>query len=124
MKSFVCPSLALFTVSANSRSPGIKRSCPILRRGPLGISLIPVASITRPPGRPLAKRSYQSRTLSVTKPSSVARHGTIAGTQVRCSNVIQPISIGLNNNELDASLAVGQEPGLGSNFMRCIGFHI
>ena len=31
----------------------------------------------------------------VMTPSSVARHGTIAGTQVRCLSVVGPISIGL-----------------------------
>ena len=38
------------------------------------------------PGRPRAKRSYQASTFGVTKPSSVARQGTIAGTQVRAQS--------------------------------------
>ena len=53
-------------------------------KGPLGISLIPVASTTIAPGRPCAKRLYQSMTSCDTSPLSLARQGTIAGTQVRC----------------------------------------
>ncbi len=44
---------------------------------------MPVASTTITPGSPSAKRPYQSSTSGVTKPSSVARQGTIAGTQER-----------------------------------------
>ena len=51
--------------------------------GPDAMSRIPVASTTRTPGCPRAKRSYQSRLSGVTNPVSVARQGTIAGTQVR-----------------------------------------
>jgi len=58
------------------------------------MSRTPVASTTSAPGCPSAKRPYQSRTSRVTTPSSVARHGTIAGTQVRCSSVTLPIRIG------------------------------
>jgi hypothetical protein len=38
-------------------------------------------------------------TSGVTNPSSVARHGTIAGTQVRVVAVRGPISIGWNSSE-------------------------
>ena len=48
---------------------------------------MPVASTTSAPGWPRAKRSYQARTSGVTSPSSVARQGTIAGTQVRSREV-------------------------------------
>ena len=68
--------------------------------GPLGMSRIPVASTTIAPGLPRAKRSYHSMFSSVTKPSSVARQGTMAGTQVRLSSRIRPIATGLNRSAL------------------------
>src|SRR5207247_78026 len=83
MKSRVRPRLASRTVSTRRESPGTKRSSPIRSSGPLGMSRMPVASTTRTPGWPSANRAYQSRTSCVTNPSSVARHGTIAGTHVR-----------------------------------------
>src|SRR5438093_763384 len=73
MKSRVWPSLRSRTVSTSWRSPGMKRSSPMRSSGPLAMSRMPVASTTRTPGRPSAKRAYQSRTSGVTKPSSVAR---------------------------------------------------
>ena len=54
--------------------------------GPDAMSRIPVASTTRAPGCPYANRSYQSRLSGVTNPDSVARQGTIAGTQVRAES--------------------------------------
>src|SRR5215471_20143606 len=44
----------------------------------------------------------------VTKPSSVARHGTIAGTHVRHSRVTVPTLMGLKRRDRFASSAVGQ----------------
>lgn len=86
--------------------------------GPLATSRIPVASTTIAPGRPRAKREYQSITSSVTKPSSVARHGTIAGTQLRCSRVTGPIPTGENRREARASSRVGTRPLAGICLMR------
>jgi hypothetical protein len=67
--------------------------------GPLGTSRMPVASTTSTPGAPSAKRPYQSSTCCVTKPSSVARHGTIAGTQVRVASSSGPARSGENRRE-------------------------
>ena len=86
----VRPPLARRTVATSSARPGRKRSSPIRSSGPLGTSRMPVASTTIAPGSPRAKRSYQSSTSGVTKPSSVARHGTIAGTQVRSARRSRP----------------------------------
>ena len=124
MRSRVRPSLARRTVCASSRSPGRKRSWPIRSSGPHGTSRMPVASTTIAPGWPCAKRSYQSRFSSVTKPSSVARHGTIAGTQVRLSSRMRPIEIGLKRRERAASSRVGQRPGAGFHLIRCGGRHM
>ena len=107
MNSLVWPPLACRTVSTSLVRPGTNRSWPILSSGPLRMSLIPVASTTRAPGRPRANRSYQASTSGVTSPSSVARHGTMAGTQVRCSSVSGPTCIGLNHREPAASASVG-----------------
>ncbi len=65
-KSRVCPPLAARTVRTSSASPGTKRSWPMRSSGPLGTSRMPVASTTSAPGRPRAKRSYQSSTSGVT----------------------------------------------------------
>jgi hypothetical protein len=54
----------------------------------------------------------------VTKPSAVARQGTIAGTQVRLSSRIRPIETGLNRSDRAASSRVGQRPGEGFHLMR------
>ncbi len=124
IKSRVWPSLARRTRSASARSPGRKRSWPARSSGPLGTSRMPVASTTIAPGRPRAKRSYQSSTASVTSPSSVARHGTMAGTQVRCSSRIGPSWTGLNQRERAASSAVGQRPGSGACLTTGSGRHI
>ena len=85
---------------------------------------MPVASTTSAPGRPRAKRSYQATTSSVTKPSPVARQGTIAGTQVRRASRRRPASSGANQRARAAASAVGQ-PGSGSG-CRILsgGFHI
>jgi hypothetical protein len=73
------------------------------------MSRIPVASTTITPGRPCANRRYQSSTLGVTKPSSVARHGTIAGTQVRVrATTLRPSRMGENHRLRRASSALGQ----------------
>ena len=72
--------------STSSRRPGTKRSWPIRSSGPLGTSRMPVASTTSTPGRPRGEALVPVEHVAVTKPSSVARHGTIAGTQVRCSS--------------------------------------
>ncbi len=69
--------------ATSSRRPGTKRSSPMRSSGPLGTSRMPVASTTSTPGRPSAKRPYQSRIAGVTNPSSTDRQGTIAGTQLR-----------------------------------------
>src|SRR6266446_1481182 len=44
----------------------------------------------------------------VTDPSSVARQGTIAGTQVRFSSMTEPTLTGVNSRDRSASSAVGQ----------------
>src|SRR5271163_5172391 len=92
--------------------------------GPLGTSRMPVASTTIAPGRPRAKRSYQETTASLTKPSSVARQGTIAGTQVRCGKTQSRIAIGENSREAEASLELGTRPRLEEKRMRCGGRHM
>jgi hypothetical protein len=51
---------------------------------------------------------YQSRLSWVTNPSSVARQGTIAGTQVRPSSSSDPILIGRKSIDRATSSAVGQ----------------
>ena len=85
--------------SGRGRSAGAARSA---------TSRMPVASTTSTPGRPRAKRRYQSRTCGVTKPSSVARQGTIAGTQVRVrATTLRPSRMGENHRLRPASSAVG-----------------
>src|SRR6185369_7930943 len=124
MNRRVSPPLASRTVSTSLRNPGMNRLSPIRSNGPLGISRTPVASTTSTPGRPSANRRYQSRFCCVTKPSSVARHGTIAGTHVRLRASSFPMRIGLNNSERAASSALGQRV---SSILCLIGranFHI
>src|SRR5258708_4743687 len=114
MKTSVSPPLAARTASTRRASPGTNRSSPMRRRGPLGTSRMPVASTTRTPGRPAAKRAYQSRSAAVTSPSAVARQGTIAGTQVRVrAPCARPSGRGEKRRARAASAAVGQ-PGSGS----------
>jgi len=79
--------------------------------GPLATSRMPVASTTSTPGRPSAKRPYQSITSGVAKPSSVARQGTIAGTQARVRASNAPTRSGENRRLRAASSAVGQRVG-------------
>ena len=81
MKSRVRPRLRSRTVSTSVRSPGTKRSSPIRSRGRWRCR--GCRSLPRGRRLALANRAYHSRTSGVTKPSAVARHGTIAGTQVR-----------------------------------------
>ena len=85
---------------------------------------MPVASTTITPGRPSANRAYQSITSLVTKPSSVARHGTIAGTHVRVRASRGPTPSGWNNRASAAASAVGQLAGGSSNLIRSVGCHI
>ncbi len=92
--------------------------------GPLGTSRMPVASTTMAPGRPRAKRPYQSITLSVTMPSSVARHGTMAGAQVRCAKVSGPTATGWNSRAAAASAGVGTRPRPASKRIFSGGFHM
>src|SRR5512145_479638 len=121
MKSLVCPPLRSRTSSTSCRSPGTKRSWPMRRSGPLGTSRIPVASTTRTPGWPSANRAYQSSTSGVTRPSSVARHGTIAGTHVRDSATQpRPSRTGENQREAAASSRLGQRTG-GSGCLTRLG---
>ena len=94
------------------------------RSGPDGMSRIPVASTTKTPGRPSANRRYQSITSRVTKPSSVARHGTIAGTQVRAHAVRLPIATGVNRRARAAASADGQCAIGSACFLRSAGCHI
>ena len=108
MKTRVRPPLPCRTVSASWRSPGTKRSSPIRSSGPLGMSRTPVASTTIAPGCPCAKRSYHCSTSLVTNPSSVARHGTIAGTHVRSASCSRPALSGLKSRAAAASAAFGQ----------------
>ena len=89
MNSSVSPSRALAcTASTSSREPGDEAIVADAQQRPRR----DVADAGRldddaRPARPSAKRPYQSSTSRVTKPSSVARHGTIAGTQVRCARL-------------------------------------
>src|SRR5450755_4119034 len=85
---------------------------------------MPVASTTITPGRPCANRAYQSITSLVTKPSSVARHGTIAGTHVRVRASRGPITSGWNKRASAACSAVGHVPGGSSYLIRSAGCHI
>ncbi|MFO1408906.1 MAG: hypothetical protein U1F06_00785 [Steroidobacteraceae bacterium] len=122
MSSRVSPPLASRTTSARRARPGMKRSSPMRSSGPLGTSRMPVASTTMAPGRPSAKRRYQSSTCWLTWPSPVARHGTIAGTQVRAASASGPAATGLNSRDAAASAAVGQRPGRASKRI-CCRFH-
>ena len=124
MNSRVWPPLASRTTRTRSRRPGRNRSWPARSRGPLGTSLMPVASTTMAPGRPRAKHSYHSRTSGVTNPSSLARHGTMAGTHVRWFSSRAPTRTGENRRERAASAAVGQRPPFGVCLMRSAGRHI
>src|SRR5262249_37026166 len=83
-----------------------------------------VASTTIAPGCPSAKRVYQSRTSLVTNPSSVARHGTIAGTQVRSASTRRPAASGENSSDAAASSAVGLPAAEGRSLIRSGGCHI
>jgi hypothetical protein len=113
IRSRVRPPLARRTVSASVASPGMKRSSPIRSSGPLGMSRTPVASTTIAPGCPCANRSYHSRTSLVTNPSSVARHGTIAGTHVRSARWSRPVLSGLKRREESICDASGPEEACG-----------
>ena len=88
------------------------------------MSRTPVASTTIAPGLPRANLSYQASRSAVMCPSSVARHGTMAGTQVRCSRVIDPISTGLKSFAFAARARSGHGPGRGSYLTRSGGRHI
>ena len=85
---------------------------------------MPVASTTIAPGRPFAKRAYQSTTSSVTSPSLVARHGTIAGIQVREVSVAGPTWTGEKSFEAEASSALGQFTTGRACLIRSGGCHI
>src|ERR1044072_9442905 len=124
MNRRVSPPLASRTTSTSLRNPGMNRSSPIRSNGPLGRSRTPVASTTSTPGRPSAKRAYQSRFCCVTKPSSVARHGTIAGTHVRLRASNCPILTPLNSRERAASSALGQRVSSILCFIGRRNFHI
>jgi uncharacterized membrane protein (DUF4010 family) len=63
-------------------------------------------------------------TSRVTKPSSVARHGTIAGTHVRVRAVRGPSAIGWNSGDDAACSAVGHSACGSSCFRRSGGCHI
>jgi hypothetical protein len=56
----------------------------------------------------VGEASYQSMTSGVTRPSSVARQGTIAGTQVRVRAVRPPMARGENSAAARAWSALGQ----------------
>ncbi len=94
------------------------------KSGPLGTSRMPVASTTTAPGCPSAKRPYQSSTAGVTNPSSVARHGTMAGTQVRSASVNRPTDIGENSSDRAASSTPGERAMGSACLTRGDGFHI
>src|SRR5262249_35357279 len=94
------------------------------RSGPDGMSRMPVASTTSTPGLPSANRRYQSITSRVTRPSSVARHGTIAGTHVRDVAVLAPSPIGWNSLADAAASAVGHAVAGSSYFRRSGGCHM
>ena len=87
------------------------------------MSRIPVASTTSTPGRPSANRRYQSITSRVTKPSPVARHGTIAGIHVRVAAVRGPSAIGWNSSARAAWSRLGHAAARGSCLMRSVGCH-
>ena len=124
IRRVVSPSEAFLTASTRRRRPGTKRSCPARMSGPDGTSRIPVASTTMAPGLPLAKRAYQSTTSSVTMPSSVARHGTMAGTQVRELSVRGPTATVEKSLEAAASSALGQFTTGSACLIRSGGCHI
>jgi hypothetical protein len=124
IKSFVAPPLSARTISTSFFKPGMKRSWPMRSNGPLGISLIPVASTTIAPGRPRANRPYQARTSSLTLPSGSARHGTMAGTQVRWASSSLPTRSAENRREACVSLREGMRPKLGSYLIFSGGLHI
>ena len=108
MKRRVSPPERSRTTLTSSASPEMKRSCPARIKGPEGTSRMPVASTTKTPGRPSARRPYHSRISGVTKPSSVQRHGTIAGTQVRDSVSTGPRLPAENTRLAAASSREGQ----------------
>ena len=123
-KTRVSPRLASFTRCTSVSRPGTNRAWPIRSSGPDGTSRIPVASRTIAPGRPCAKRTYQSMLSCVTKPSPVARHGTIAGIHVRVRRSSAPCRSGENRRDDFASPAVGQVPGRVSCRIFSGGFHM
>ena len=125
MNSRVRPPLLCRTVSTSVERPGKKRSWPIRSSGPLGMSRIPVASTTITPGSPSANRPYQSSTSWVTNPSSVARQGTIAGTQLLSrSSSPEASRRGENIREVRASSAVGLRRTGSGCLIRGDGFHM
>ncbi len=124
MKSLVSPLLARRTHSVRRSSPGRKRSSLMRSNGPLATSRTPVASTTSAAGRPRANRSYQARTDGVTSPASDARHGTMAGTQVRDAKRTEPTLIGWNNCDCSASEESGQGASSGAYLIRSGGRHV
>ena len=124
MNSFVLPPLSRFTCSTSFFIPGKKLSLPILSNGPEGTSRIPVASMTIAAGLPCANLPYQSRTSGMTSPSLDARHGTIAGIQLRACKFKRPTFNGENNKDLATSSGVGISPNPDGQRIFCGGFHI
>ena len=74
-------------------------------------------------GRARAVRTRRSP-LAETKPSSVARQGTMAGTQVRSASSSAPTRRGENRREAAASSRVGMRPWPLANRMRSGGRHM
>ena len=107
MKSRVRPPLARRTVRTSSARPGTKRSCADAEQRPARDVADAGGLDDEHAGLAAAKRAYQARTSGVTRPSSVARQGTIAGTQVRSARSSRPTRSGLNQSERAASSAVG-----------------
>src|ERR1700723_3087204 len=123
MKSLVSPWLARLTHSTNLARPGRNRSWPMRNNGPLATSRTPVASTTSAAGRPRANRSYQASTAGVTSPSSEARHGPMAGTQVRAARRTPPTMMGWNSWACSICAAFGHGAASGAYLMRSGGRH-
>ena len=93
MKSRVRPPLARRTVRTSCREAGDEAVVPDPQQRPARHVADAGRLDHQRAGLPAAKRSYQARTSGVTSPSSVARQGTMAGTQVR-SRQLEPAGSG------------------------------
>ena len=113
--------LALRMLSTRCGKPGRKRSWPMRKNGPPARANA-VGLDHNGAGRAARNRSYQSMTSSVASASSDARHGTMAGTRVRCASFTGPIPTGENSSDRPPPPPTATAGGRGKR-MRCGGRH-